>query len=279
MVHVGVPFQFFPICFGLLMLSRIAQAMATIPSSTRSSTSKQLFILRHGQATHNPRAEVAKDNGCTHEEFLELMRQDDSLDSPLTDIGKNQARNVYDQTVKLLEGRIQLVVSSPLSRAIQTADLAIPLVENRVCVEGFREISGWLLNAKRRPMSELQKLFPQWKFDELPSDHDTLWTPQLESRDACSERGYQGLCWVMERPEEAILLACHGGILLYTMNHHAMVRVVDGRTKQMEGNNRHVQARFLNCELRRYSIAWEDAEGDTESKTKRTIVLTELDQW
>jgi glucosyl-3-phosphoglycerate phosphatase len=253
------------------MLTRVAKTMASI---TTTST-KQLYILRHGQATHNPRAEVAKDNGCTHEEFLEFMRQDDSLDSPLTDLGKTQAENVYDQMVKNLS--IQLVVSSPLSRAIQTADLAMPVVKNRVCVEDFREISGWLLNAKRRPTTELQKLFPQWKFHYLPSEQDPLWTAQLESLEDCSERGYKGLCWIMERPEEAILLVCHGGILRYTMNDHGSVRVVDGRNvEKMEG--RHVQARFGNCELRRYAIAWEE-EPDTErSTTKRTIVLTELDQ-
>jgi broad specificity phosphatase PhoE len=251
------------------MLSRAARTMAT--------SKKQLYILRHGQATHNPRAEVAKDNGCTHEEFLELMRQDDSLDSALTDVGKSQASNVYDQTVKSLEKSIQLVVSSPLSRAIETADLAIPLVENRVCVEYFREISGWLLNARRRPLSELQKLFPQWKFHDLQSEQDALWTTQLETQAACSERGYKGLCWIMERPEEAILLVCHGGILRYTMNDHDLVRMIDGRVdEKTEGNSRDVLGRFGNCELRRYSIAWE--ETDMENETKRTIVLTELDQ-
>jgi hypothetical protein len=36
---------------------------------------KQLWIVRHGQAAHNPRAEAAREAGCSHDEFLELMRQ------------------------------------------------------------------------------------------------------------------------------------------------------------------------------------------------------------
>ena len=39
--------------------------------------SKRLVILRHGQAQHNPRAEKARENGCSFDEFLRLMEEDD----------------------------------------------------------------------------------------------------------------------------------------------------------------------------------------------------------
>ena len=43
--------------------------------ATAKSTPKTLWIIRHGQAMHNPRAEAAKEAGCTYEEFLDLMRR------------------------------------------------------------------------------------------------------------------------------------------------------------------------------------------------------------
>lgn len=119
-----------------------ASAHAPRPSpSKRNGAVKELFILRHGQATHNPRAEAAREQGCSHEEFLEWMRKDDSLDSELTELGRSQAqavlRQFHNDDPRKWRDRVQLCVSSPLSRAIQTADTAVPFVEQRVCVEAF----------------------------------------------------------------------------------------------------------------------------------------------
>jgi broad specificity phosphatase PhoE len=55
-----------------------------------SAATKDLYLLRHGQATHNPRAEAARAGGCSFDDFLELMRQDDSLDSELTALGRER---------------------------------------------------------------------------------------------------------------------------------------------------------------------------------------------
>jgi len=262
----ALTFPFLLVLFSIMMASSSRVAAA-------AKASKQLYILRHGQATHNPRAEAARSNGCSHEEFMELMRQDDSLDSELTDLGMSQARTVHQHYCanKLEGGKIQLVVTSPLSRALQTADLAIPFVKNRVCIEDVREINGWLLNAQRRTKSALQQTFPTWNFDALETEEDKLWTPELESQADCSERGYQGLCWLLERPEDSIFLVCHGGILRFTMNQHDCVKMVDGRTGKVDQD---ITARFGNCELRRYNLQWEDSDS---SEKRRTVVLTELE--
>lgn len=237
---------------------------------------KHLYIIRHGQAMHNPRAEVAKDAGCSMEEFIELMRQDDAMDADLTGLGKVQATSV--ERPDHLSSHVQLVVSSPLSRALETADLVHSASEcsTRVCVETWREINGMLLNAQRRTVTELNHKFPQWNFDGI-AETDELWTPKIEEFDACAERGYQGLCWLMERPEECILLVAHGGILRFTMNMHPHVKLVDQRTG---ANEKPIESRFDNCELRRYTLSWEeDEEGgeDNDSGGKRPIVLTQVD--
>jgi broad specificity phosphatase PhoE len=166
---------------------------------------------------HNPRAEVARDNGCSMDEFINLMREDDVLDAPLTDLGKEQARNVNLSP----QSKIDLVVSSPLSRALQTADFVCPpsALAKRVCCEHFREVNGDMLNAKRRNRSELEKLFSSWDFNQLESEEDSMWTPKMEEYEDVAERGYQGLYWLMRRPEDSIVLVCHGGILRYVASH------------------------------------------------------------
>lgn len=246
-------------CYWALLLPSTTATRAMSSSTTRSPTTKQLWILRHGQATHNPRAERARENGCSHQEFLELMRQDDSLDAPLTELGQEQARSVT-----LPHELVQAVVSSPLSRALHTADLACPTntVATRICHEPFREINGWLLNAQRRTKSELQARFPHWSFDELSTEHDVLWTDTLEAQEECAQRGQLGLRYLHDRPESSLLLVCHGGLLRFTF---ATLTLRDGR--QQSANGRFVSARFSNCELRRYTLDVVDDE----------IILTEVD--
>lgn len=242
---------------------------------------KEIWIVRHGQAAHNPKAEAAKDAGCSHDEFLSLMQQDDVLDAPTTELGKQQALELHK---KYSWDHLDLIVSSPLSRALETADIVVPPSNDnttkRVCVEDFREINGWLLNAKRRDRAELETTFPAWDFDAI-TQTDELWTKNLEEQVDCAYRGYEGLRWLLNRPEEKILLVCHGGILRFMMNLIPdTVHVVDGRTAgSASDNDRDAQARFGNCELRRYELTWDTVHtaSVSEEQHKPTITLTEVD--
>lgn len=229
-------------------------------ASASSRKTKRLLFLRHGQAMHNPRAEEAKDKGCSHETFLQLMKEDDAFDAELTSLGKSQAEMAREKHWHQLQS-VQLVVSSPLSRAIQTADLVlgpgrgigsedeIRVSPKRICVELFREINGWLLNAKRRTREDLQSRFhPEWDFTGL-SGEDETWTETLESEESCAERCYQGMLWLLrDREEEVILTVAHGGLFRFCMVDHPHVYVMDQRPVH--------EKRFGNCELREYEAEW-----------------------
>lgn len=252
---------------------------------------KELIIVRHGQAQHNPRAEVAKANGCSMEEFIALMREDDVLDAALTEEGRRQAQAAR---LSLLEfgSSVRLVVSSSLSRALETADhVHPPLTASdggnvlRVCYEHFREVNGDMLNAKRRTKSELAELFPHWDFGELDHEEDALWTTVMEDLGAAAERGYLGFKWLMERPEDNILLVSHGGILRYAMNDHPLVVLRDGRSSSphtagstRSGNKKPVESRFDNCEMRRYRLSWGDKDTAGGEDCRRPIILTQIDE-
>jgi broad specificity phosphatase PhoE len=300
-----------------------------------TTVSKELWILRHGQAVHNPRAEAARERGCSYEEFMEWMKLDDCLDAPLTEMGREQIRQSCWNSIKSnnnnceqrqkphlqnnhINGNnthhsLQMIVSSPLSRALETADLAVcpqtyPHIP-RICYEGFREINGYLQNAQRRSKTELQDLFPHWNFEQIQSDHDDTWTPeQLESELACGERGYQGLQWLLhhnhQQPEQQqhqhhqrILLVAHGGILRF-MFQHPHVQLMDARNNKqhLDQNNhnhasssskpRSVHDRFGNGELRRYILSCRSnsascfsssSSANHDDDNPMVMVLTELD--
>ena len=268
----------------------VALAETVMLSAMKPSGSKLLYVVRHGQALHNPRAEVARAAGCSMEEFVEWMRKDDALDAELTELGRSQARSV--NLPKKDADSIELVVSSPLSRAIETAELVLPpttkidpaaTTEQRICYEDFREVNGDLLNCKRRERRELVDRWPHWNFNEI-SETDELWTPTMEAFEDAAERGYKGLCWLMERPEKSIFLVAHGGLLKLMMNTHPHVSLRDGRSNNSNRNGdtniKPVESRFDNCELRRYELCWGDNDkniGDYTTNGQLPISLVQID--
>ena len=259
-----------------------------------SSTSKILYVVRHGQAAHNPRAEAAKEKGCDMDEFFRLMREDDALDADLTELGRKQGTKCHeDHFVGATSNplHIDLVVASCLSRTMDTADLVFPQTKaiRRISMETFREVNGNLLNGKRRTKSELIERHPNWNFDSLPSEEDPTWTPEMEKYEDTAERGYQGLYDLLtgeaynnnnnksETNDDVntILLVCHGGILRYLMNLHPLMHLSDERTTSST-SLKPVESRFDNCELRKYRLSWKEDDDNTDSK-RRAILLKQLD--
>jgi broad specificity phosphatase PhoE len=275
----------------------------TSRKSTSNSKTVILTIVRHGQAQHNPRAEYAKANGCSHDEFIRLMREDDALDADLTELGRDQARQCNAQFFyQRYSSPFKYIVSSPLSRALETADLIYPPSAQlsscrRVCLEDFREINGNLLNGQRRTKSELRTKFPHWDFDLIRSHHDDTWTEEMEPTNDAAERGYRGLCWLLglacndhdvvvaaadifndQQTSEVnvvdttdgdslhVLLVSHGGLLRYTMNDHPLVHLSDERedAKQDLDGYKSVGSRFDNCEVRRYRLSWKSDDDSNE---------------
>eukprot|EP00747_Dinoflagellata_sp_TGD_P218777 gnl/TRDRNA2_/TRDRNA2_90979_c0_seq1.p1 gnl/TRDRNA2_/TRDRNA2_90979_c0~~gnl/TRDRNA2_/TRDRNA2_90979_c0_seq1.p1 ORF type:complete len:259 (+),score=51.28 gnl/TRDRNA2_/TRDRNA2_90979_c0_seq1:143-919(+) len=234
-------------------------------ASGTASVTKRLFLLRHGQAVHNPRAEAARDRGCSHEEFLSLMKEDDCFDSPLTELGRAQATSAgTSAAAKAAAEQIELVVASPLSRALHTADLAFPSSSlrpgvRRVAVEHWREINGWAHSARRDTSTNLRQFFgsEQWDFSQIP-EQDETWTEKLEATSDCANRAYHGLQWVLQQKEECVLVVAHGGIYNFMMHEHPLIEAQCSK-------------RFGNCELRQYELS--TATASTEQDAGATLTL------
>ena len=113
---------------------------------------KVLHLVRHGQAMHNPKAEALREAGCTYDEFIAQMRADDCFDAPLTPLGTQQSRDAAAaMAARVAVADLELLVASPLSRALDTAELVFGAATcPRVCLESLREINGDMVNAKRR---------------------------------------------------------------------------------------------------------------------------------
>lgn len=141
---------------------RAACASTTDPSSSERETRKTLYLIRHGRTEMN--------------EYLAKHRWDDArfedpmlFDTRLTDSGEAQAVALRAIT-STLHPSPQLLVASPLRRAMRTADLAFGLerydnTPRVACVHARERV--FHASDVGRPAGELQRDFPRWCVNEI----------------------------------------------------------------------------------------------------------------
>lgn len=122
-----------------------------------------VYLIRHGQSEFN---------AAFNESRIDPM----IFDAPLTDKGRRQAEAARELVADL---GIKLVITSPLTRAIQTALCIFDNIAPITVVDDHREL---LLHScdVGRPPSELKRDFPMLSFDHLA---DTWWhhDPQTDN--------------------------------------------------------------------------------------------------
>ena len=143
------------------------------------------------------------------------------VDSPLTEVGKEQCRTKRQFAAKHLKP--ELIIVSALTRAIQTAQLSFEDFQNSIpwiVVENTREETGMLVCNKRRPLSEVKSEFPSLTFEEGMTEEDTLFTPDhRESHESKSDRIYSFLSeFLASREETEIAVVGHSAWLHHMLN-------------------------------------------------------------
>ena len=181
-----------------------SKPQATDQPDPKTSSAKTVLFIRHGQGDHNKSIKNWK-----------------IIDPSLNDAGQRQAAELH----KRLGGphghlvRVELVVTSPLTRAMQTARYAFKGVNVRWAVNPLlRERMGAPCD-EGLPRSELLAKNPHmrdWEgIDEL---NEVWWTPAMEwglfTRISELEK------WVAARPESTIALVGHGGLFARILGYH-----------------------------------------------------------
>lgn len=168
------------------------------------SRPQRVYLLRHGYSTFQERYDVTKiDPGI--------------VDARLTSRGHDQARAVAAQVARL---DIELVVTSPLTRAIETMlgvfhDMPMPPVRVDALL---RERLGDACDIGRTPQ-ELAREFPGLDFAHLPQRW--WYDGPLDARGVPMEpwleveaRAERFAAWLRSRSERAVLVVSHHGMLL-----------------------------------------------------------------
>lgn len=170
---------------------------------------KTIHFIRHAQSLHNARVLEVPDE--------DIARRDPSLrDAPLTELGHSQARALTAEVTQLQD--VEIVITSPLTRAIQTMLTAFADHPARRIVEHrHREHQDSFCDIGRAP-DQLAAEFPMLRFDHLENPwwsevpyHDG---PYLrEPLDQLAHRVEVFADWLQTRPEQTIAVVGHGTFL------------------------------------------------------------------
>eukprot|EP00932_Pfiesteria_piscicida_P007317 SRR837773.1736.p1 GENE.SRR837773.1736~~SRR837773.1736.p1 ORF type:complete len:234 (+),score=84.44 SRR837773.1736:67-702(+) len=157
------------------------------------------------------------------------------MDSPLTEIGRSQARALQPRTRALAP---ELVVVSPLTRTAQTAMLAFAhllptggggsgggggnggAAAAFVAHEACHEIAGVHTCDRRRSLTELRREFPFIDYDQAGlKEEDPFWSEtEREPLPRLADRGYELLMWLRDRSEKDVAVVSHFGWLFTLLN-------------------------------------------------------------
>ncbi|XXG56745.1 hypothetical protein AAC387_Pa03g4079 [Persea americana] len=241
---------------------------------------KTLHLVRHAQGIHNV---VGEHN---YQAYLSPAL----FDARLTPLGWAQVDNLRKHVHECgLAKRIDLVITSPLLRTMQTAvgvfgggghvdgvDAAPLMVENAgnsdrpavsslncppfLAVETCREHLGVHPCDKRRSISEYRPIFPAIDFSLIESEEDVLWKADVrETIEEVGARGMKFIEWLWTRKEKEIAVVTHSGFLFHTL--------------KLFGNDCHplikeeISKHFANCELRSMVLADKSMIGSDTSTT------------
>ncbi|CAK1366782.1 unnamed protein product [Cercospora beticola] len=204
-----------------------------------------LHLMRHGQGYHSP--EVTKDG--------HLVR-----DPLLTDKGQQQCRDRCKAFSR--HDKIELLVASPMRRAIQTCQLSFaPAVERGliiVCLPHAEEVSD-APSDTGSPIETLQAEFSQGvDFDHLKHgwfEHKGEFSVEPKTVKVRATKLRQ---WIKARPEKEIALVSHG-----FFNHFLCEEVDD--------NGEQTTPWWNEAELRTYTFSDEDDETARIYETEESL--------
>lgn len=234
------------------------------PSLVSRTSVKKVIFVRHGQSTYNLGC-IDPRTGKSHWMLRGgptgdmSMVEEDYIDAPLTKKGVDQALGLRDRLKRKFD--INLVVCSPLDRAIATAINAIG--ETKVPMVALDEVREMVFEnamcCKRGAISDKSKQYPNVDFSYIQKENDTdvyfdSLKGQREPIPMVQGRLKKFLSWVSAREETTIVVFCHGA-LINTLYTEESLRLLfgEGLVKQ---TCYPVTEDVKNCEVRELNISF-----------------------
>lgn len=153
--------------------------------------SKIIYFIRHGQSEHN------------------AVPVFQSLDSPLSELGRKQAKSIAKRIAKL---QFDTLITSPIVRAKETADFISKTTGKEYEFSDLfvERVKPAVVNGKPHEDKEANDIYREWE--------KSLYTPGMrvfdgENFDDVLNRADRALKFLQDRPEQSIVVVTHGFFL------------------------------------------------------------------
>jgi len=213
---------------------------------------QDMYVMRHGESEKNTKG----------------IYSDTENKYGLTEKGKSQAKEAISE----LKGKVDIIISSPVLRAKQTAEIVGEAlgIEVRESSE-IDEVDGGDWDERKIVEIEDKK-----EYDNLP-DEEFFVTKRGETGEAWADvekRSYEFVARTLkENPDKKILFVTHAGVMIYLLK--ALRRMSTSRTRSMLSNGKfHTYATPYNLKIDRNTfkefdfhrpyidnITWKNKEG------------------
>ncbi|RLM65485.1 phosphoglycerate mutase-like protein 1 [Panicum miliaceum] len=199
---------------------------------------KTIYLVRHAQGIHNVAGE---------KDFKAYMSHD-LFDAQLTPLGWSQVDGLREHVKKSgLAKKIELVITSPLLRTMQTA---VGVFGGENYTDGVSAAPLMVENAGHSGRPAVSSLnCPPFLAVEtcrehlIENDEDVLWEPDVrEANESVALRGMKFIDWLWTREEKEIAIVSHSGFLYHTLSTYSK----DCHPTIRDEVGKH----FANCELR-----------------------------
>jgi broad specificity phosphatase PhoE len=215
-----------------LQFTTIILAITAAPVAAMATRRKTITFVRHGCTYMN---EYLGRNPAFAPNFHDVFTERDNnlyyRDSPLSELGQNQAKALDPSFLSHAE----LIVTSPLTRALQTLQLGIiPHLKQNIPILALPEAAErlYLISDVGRHVRHLSNFKSVCFETEMASRQDAWWyqaaTNYVEWRpkgqgqryacpgeplEAFSARMRKLYQWLDDRPESSIAVVCHHGVI------------------------------------------------------------------
>eukprot|EP00123_Amoebidium_parasiticum_P021490 comp6828_c0_seq2/m.2576 comp6828_c0_seq2/g.2576 ORF comp6828_c0_seq2/g.2576 comp6828_c0_seq2/m.2576 type:complete len:337 (-) comp6828_c0_seq2:431-1441(-) len=202
--------------FGLLLgdWKELDSNVDALENEGGTGSIKVLYLVRHGEGIHNvAEAEYGKEVWDSR-----VSLDPKYTDAPLTQKGVEQAKALHDAVMKEVSSGmpVELIVSSPLERALNTTNIAFESIKvRRVVAEGCRELISRHTCDHRSNVSTLKPRYQEFGFDGL-DEEDRLWGRIDESETEVKQRAQAFLeqLWELAGPSvRHIGVGSHSGFI------------------------------------------------------------------
>mmetsp|Transcript_7107 Transcript_7107/g.15326 ORF Transcript_7107/g.15326 Transcript_7107/m.15326 type:complete len:302 (+) Transcript_7107:107-1012(+) len=228
-----------------------------INPNNMASITKTIYLIRHGVAAHNVHDPNTGERPDYHnpdltdppllhhgewqasilgENLKRIGLIDASRSMENVAVGNEENSMDFDDNRRQRNSPIELIVTSPLTRCLQTASHIFPsyfqvyspdensitldessqhYVLNRdckICCHGdIREAYGMHYPDRRSPLSTVKSKFPTVAYHPAITEHDTDWKPHTrETRHDVAERARKFFHWLLHQPHDNIAVVSHG---------------------------------------------------------------------